>query len=170
MRHIGEAGIKLIGVYFAASAVLGIANLLASFALPAVEGLPTAGQLVASGVLSIAGSIVVAAVCLLAGDTIARRFFQDAAIDAGRLRRSDLLIAGVALLGLSVALSGVPGVIEIAAKAVWYAEGTRQSMFWPAMRESSEVAVASLLVLLVGTTIAASADWLADLLDTRRSE
>lgn len=169
VRHIAEAGIKLIGVYFAASAIVGAGNLVASFALPPMAGFPTARDVAASSVLSLLGSLVVAGGCLFGGAALGRRFFGDAPIEAARITRRDLLVVGVALLGLSMALAGVPGIVEIAAKAAWYAEGSRQSMFWPVLRQSTDVVVNSLLALLIGTATAASAGRIASVLDTSRS-
>lgn len=99
--------------------------------------------------LSLLGRVVVAAVCLASGEAIARSSFADHAIEAKGLSRRDLLIVGIALLGVSIALSGVPGLIQAAGKAIYYTEGSRQSMFWPAIQQSWQGLAHSAVAVLV---------------------
>lgn len=166
VRQIGEVGIKLLGVYFAASALLAAVGMLASLALPSVGGVPYAAGLTYSA-LSLLGLVVVAVVCLAGGESIARRVFVDDAIDAPGLSRQDLLMVGVALLGVGIALSGVPGLIQAGVTAIWYAEGSRQLMFWPAMQQSSQVLADSAVTVVVGSAAAMFAGRVAAAIDAR---
>ena len=76
-RQIGEVGIKLIGVYFAASAVHGVAGVLALVVGPELEGFPSSSEMAIANSLPVLGDVVVAAVCLIAGETLARAFFSE---------------------------------------------------------------------------------------------
>jgi hypothetical protein len=169
MRQVGEAGIKLLGVYFAASAVHGIAGILAFFVGPQLEGFPSAGHLAAANSLPVLANLVVASVCLFGGESVARKFFADEQLAVTGLSRRDLLVTGVSLLGLSIALAGVPGILQTGAIALWYAEGSRQPLFLTTMQRSWDTLVNSGLALLVGSITAASAVWIASALDARYS-
>ena len=164
-RQIGEVGIKLIGVYFAASAVHGVAGVLALLVGPQLEGFPSAGEMAIANALPVLGYVVVAAVCLFAGEALARAFFAEERFAITGPSRRDLLVTGVALLGLSIALAGVPGILQIVAVSVWYAEGSRQSLFLATMEGWWETLVNSGLALLVGAITAASAARIASVLD-----
>ena len=74
-RQIGEVGIKLIGVYFAASAIHGVAGVLAFLVGPQPEGFPSVGEVAIANSLPVLGYVVVAAICLFAGESLARAFF-----------------------------------------------------------------------------------------------
>jgi hypothetical protein len=69
------------------------------------------------------------------------------------------------LLGISIALDGVPGLLQFAGQALWYAEASRQSMFMPAMERSWESLVNSVLALVIGGAVTAGARRLAGVLD-----
>jgi hypothetical protein len=166
-RQIGEVGIKLIGVYFAASAVHGVAGVLALLVGPQPEGFPSADDMAIANSLPVLGDVIVAAVCLFAGESLARAFFADERFATTGLSRRDLLVTGVSLLGLSIALAGLPGILQIAAVAVWYAEDSRRSLFMATMAAWWETLVNSGLALLVGSITAASAVKIASALDAR---
>jgi hypothetical protein len=166
-RQIGEVGIKLIGVYFAASAVHGVAGVLALLVGPHLEGFPSAGEMAIANSLPVLGYVVVATICLFAGESLARAFFADERFAIRGPSRRDLLVTGVSLLGLSIALAGLPGILQIAAVALWYAEGSRQSLFVATMEGWWETLVNSGLALLVGGITAASAARIASVLDAK---
>ena len=111
--------------------------------------------------------VVVATVCLFAGRALARAFFTDERFAITGPSRRDLLVTGVSLLGLSIALAGLPGILQIAAVAVWYAEGSRHSFFVATMEGWWETLVNSGLALLVGGITAASAARIASVLNAR---
>jgi hypothetical protein len=167
IRQLGEVAIKLLGVYFAASAVHGLAGVLAMFAGPQLEGFPTAGEVATANAIPLVAGFAVAAVCLFAGGSLARVLFADERFAITGLSRFDLLVAGVALLGLSIALAGVPGILQIAGVAVWYAEGSRQPLFMATMEGWWDTLVNSGLSLLVGGFTAASAARIASALNAR---
>lgn len=166
-RQIGEVGIKLIGVYFAASAVHGVAGVLALLLGPQLEGFGSAGEMAVANAFPVLGYVVVAAVCLFAGEALARAFFAEERFAITSPSRRDLLVTGVSLLGLSIALAGLPGILQIVAVSVWYAEGSRQALFVATMQGWWETLVNSGLALLVGGMTAASAARIASVLDAR---
>lgn len=153
IRQLGVIGIKLIGVYYGATAVLALGNVLGSFFVPHIEGLPTAGELAVSNLFPAFGFAFVAAVCLLWGERLATSVLPAGDVGSMRLSRRDVLFVGVALVGFSMALAGVPVLVEIAGKALWYVEGSRQSYFWPAMQNSWERLAASGLSLVIGSAV-----------------
>jgi hypothetical protein len=117
--------------------------------------------------LPVLGYILVATVCLIAGESLSRAFFADERFAIRGPSRRDLLVTGVSLLGLSIALAGLPGILQIVAVSVWYAEGSRQALFWATMEGWWETLVNSGLALLVGGITAASAARIASVLDAR---
>jgi hypothetical protein len=163
-RQVGETGIKLIGVYFAAEALLGVTRLLALLVMPAMEGMPRRDLLIPSA-LAVAGVLLAAALCLLRGETLARRLFGGEDAGLGQLSRRDLLAVGLALLGVSLALSGVPALLQFAGRAIWYSEASRQSQFQPVMERLWEPLAASTIAVLVGCALAVGARRLAAALD-----
>ena len=164
MREIGETGIKLIGVYFAASAVAAIAGLVASLALPLAEGFSPL-ELFRASVLQILGLLLVAGICLVGGRAIAGEFFPDEALHISGLSRQDLLLVGIVLLGLALALDGIPSTLRILGEALWYAENDRQPFFWAAMRNRWQLLADSGLSILVGGITSGLAGKIARTLD-----
>jgi hypothetical protein len=164
-RQLGESAIKIIGVYFGASAALAVMRLLASFAVPPIEGLPAASELAVANSLPIAGLLGIAAVCLFGAEGIATRLFPATRIDVASLSRRDLLTVGLVVLGVGTALDGIPDLLQLAGKAVWYAERSRQAMFLPSMEQSWDHVVRSALTVVVGVGLAKLADTLAAKLD-----
>ena len=61
IRELGEIAIKILGVYYAASAVISLTAMLSGLVLPQIEGLPTVGRLAAMNLISVLGLAVVAA-------------------------------------------------------------------------------------------------------------
>jgi hypothetical protein len=162
---VGETGIKLIGAYFAASGLVSAISLAATLVVPSIEGFPSARQIAAANALSVVGVLVVAAICLLRAEALAAKIFDDDEIELSGLSRADLFLVGLLLLGISIALEGVPGLLQFAGKALWYAEASRQSMFMPAMERSWEPLVNSVLALVIGGAVTAGARRLAAALD-----
>ena len=167
-RHLGEVGIKLIGVYFAVSAVIGIGGIAASLALPRFEGMPGESEMALASVFPVAGAVLAAAVCLLRGDVLADQIFGNHEL-AFRLSRRDVLVVGLLLVGVSTALGSVPGLVQVVGKAVWHVEGSRQALFWPSMERSWESLVNHFLTFIVGVALAIRAGSVASALDSRDS-
>ena len=165
LRQIGETGIKLMGVYFGALVVLALAGVAATFAVPPIEGMPPALELFRANLVSVLGPLLVAGVCLIGGEPIARELFSDAELAISGLTRRDLLVAGVALLGLTTALASIPAIIRIGAEALSYTEGTRQRLFWAAMEDSWQTLSDNGLALIVGAVTVRLAGRIAAALD-----
>ena len=157
MRKLGEAGVTLVGVYFAATSAIGIARLAA------------ARELAATNLLPVATACVVACICLFAGRAIAAKLFADDTVSMDGLSRRDLLAVGLSMLGVSMALSGVPGLLQFAGRLLWYADGTRRAQFLPAMEQSWSPAANNLIELALGWGIASGAGKIAAKLDAPSS-
>ena len=113
---------------------------------------------------------MIAAVCLFRAAPLADSLFaEDEAGFLTGLSRRDALTVGLALLGVSTALAGLPGLLQFAGKALWYAERSRQSMFAPTMERSWDALINDALLILVGGALAAGAGRLASLLDSRET-
>jgi hypothetical protein len=166
-RDLGEAGIKLLGVYFAASSLVSIMSVAASLAIPRIEGLPSAGELAILNALPIVGALAVAAVCLFRGRLVADRVFAKHRFEASGISRRDLLVVGLALLGVSLVAAGMPSVLGFIGQVVWYAEGSRQSQFLPSMEQSWQPLANNLLDVIVGAALVATAGRIGWVLDRR---
>lgn len=168
IRELGEMTIKILGVYYAASAVISLAGMLSALVLPHIEGLPTVGRLAAMNLIGVLGLAVVAGVCLLRAHILAGWLFSDKRVFVSSVSRRDYLFVGISLIGFVWVVSGVPEIITMVGRAIWYAEASRQPMFGEMMRQSSETLVAAALSILVGIAVVISAGRLATRLDAER--
>ena len=121
----------------------------------------------AAGIVTILGFVVVASICLFKGDALAGLLFPSDRIALGDISRRDLVFAGVVLIAASVAISGIPGLVRLAAEGIWYAEAGRQPYFWQAVQKSSNNIFDSVIAVVVGTAVAMSARRIAEALDSR---
>ena len=170
IRQLGEMGVKLLGIYYAASAVVTFAGVLvATLALPQIGGLPTVGRLFAMNLVSVLGLAVVAAVCLSRAPLVAGWLFSEDHVSLGPLSRRDCLFVGISLIGVAWAVSGVPDIVKAIGTAIWYAEGSRQQLFGEMMRQSADAFVVAVLSVVVGVGLVVSASKLAIRLDGRDS-
>ncbi|HJU42388.1 MAG TPA: hypothetical protein VJ691_06215 [Vicinamibacterales bacterium] len=166
-RDLGETGVKLIGVYFAASALTGVLRLLAALLSPTMAEFPDKGELALVGGLPLIGPIVIAVIFVRLGDVIARKMFPDTSARLSALTRVDLLTVGVVLLGLSLVASALPDVIQFVGRLVWFGEASRQSQLMPALEQSWQTLSYALLELALGIALAAQAHVVASLIDRR---
>jgi hypothetical protein len=166
-RDLGELGIKLIGIYFGALAVLALMGVLASFTLPPFENVSSASIAIANS-LSIAGYVIVAAVCIVYGGPLATRILAERRVDLKALSARDLLVLGLTLLGVRYALTPLPGLLKSAGQAIWYAEASRQSLFLPTFQQSWPKLVDDALQLVVGVTLVTNSRKIAAALDRHR--
>jgi len=166
MRQLGETAIKLLGVYYAASAVFDTFSVIASLIVPFPDSFPPVSHIVALNLMRVAGQAAVSILCLLRAEAVARRLFEDERIPSASLSRSDWLFIGILLIGLVWVISGIPDILYIAGKAIWFAEGSRQLMFKVEMRQSFEALVHAGLAIVVGLGVTFKARRLARQLDT----
>ena len=117
--------------------------------------------------LPVVGVLGVAAACLFGADWLASRVFEDEDFGLDTLSRRDLLEVGLVLLGVSTALGGVPALLQFAGTALWYAEGSRQSMFSATMERSWDPVVNGVLEILIGGALAGGARRLSSVLDSK---
>jgi hypothetical protein len=151
-RDLGELGIKLIGVYFGAGAVLALMGVLESFALPPFENV-SAGSIAIANALSIAGYVIVAVVCIAYGAPLAARILPERRVDLKALSALDLLVLGLTLLGVRYALTPLSGILKSAGQAIWYAEASRQSLFLPAFQQSWPKLAQDVLQFVIGAIL-----------------
>jgi hypothetical protein len=168
IRELGEMAIKILGVYYAASAVISLAGMLSALVLPQIEGLPTVGRLAAMNLIGVLGLALVAGVCLLRAHILAGWLFNDKRVFVSSVSRRDYLFVGISLIGFIWVVSGVPEIMTMVGRAIWYAEASRQSMYGEMFRQSSETLVAAALSILVGVAVVISAGRLATRLDAER--
>jgi lysylphosphatidylglycerol synthetase-like protein (DUF2156 family) len=170
-RQLGALVIKLLGVHYAIASFLMLGAFVAQYgALLRTEmDRDSRGAILATSIVSIVGFVFAAAVCVLKGDAIAEWLFSSEQIAQRDISRRDLLFVGVALIATSVAISGMPGLVRLAAEGIWYAEATRQPFFWDAVQKSSGNITDSVFAIVVGVAIAMSARRLAAALDSRAS-
>jgi hypothetical protein len=164
IRDFGEAGIKLIGVYFGVSTIAGIVSVVVAVriavAQPGIEGFAGPNQLALLNAGPILGELLVAAICLFAGSALAERFFDDRPA-AMSISQQDLLMVGLVLIGVSKVVAGLPAILRFAGQALWYAQGSQQSSFLPAMERSWTALVNNMLEVVVGGLLVAKSRWLA---------
>jgi hypothetical protein len=146
---------------------MATARLISAFVLPGIEGLPQVRELIVSNLLGILGVAVAAALCLVGGKAVAARVFSDDQVSIGSMSRRDWLFLGISLVGVFLTLSGIPSLVQIIVKALWYIEGSRQPHFWEAMRQSSELLVSGGLSVVVGIAAIGSAAKLSTALDAQ---
>lgn len=168
-RDIGEVGIKLIGVYFGALAVLAVMGLLESFTLPPFEN-ASAGSIAIANTLSMAGYVVVATLCVVYGAALAARILPARKLDVAVLSARDLLVVGLTLLGFRYALTPLAGLLKAAGQAIWYAEASRQSLFLPAFQQSWPRLADDALQFVIGTTLVMNSRKIAAALDRRTKQ
>lgn len=165
MAQLGETAIKIMGVYYGASAVFAVAAMISAFLMPQPEGFPSATELAPMHLIGVLAAAVVAVAFLWGGRTAASVIFSEEPISTNGLPRRDWLFIGISLIGLTWALSGVPALIEAIGRVIWYAEASRQPMFAEAMRQSSDEIVNAGLSVLMGAAVVVSARGLSNRLD-----
>ena len=168
-RSLTEIGIKLIGVYFGAGFVINMFGLVASLAMPQAEGFPTGRVIALLNGFALVGGLVVAAACVFGGERIASRIFPEDHLELADISRQDMLLVGLALIGVSTIASATPAILQFFGKAIWYAQGSRQSQFLPSMEQSWQDLATHALELIAGGVLVLMASRLASALDRRYS-
>jgi hypothetical protein len=166
-RDLGAIGIKLMGAFQAAFAVMRLLNLVASVAfLPPVEGMDVPTLFRVNG-FAILIELAAAGAFLIMADSLADRMFSRRPLEIAGVTRRDLLIVGIALLGVSIVTGAAPGILRFAGQALWFAQGTKQSQFLPSMERSWESLAKDALALVVGGTLLMKAAPFGSALDGR---
>ena len=153
LRQVGAVGIKLVGVTYLAQTVL------AGFSLLAVRFAPSAadpgGDFVTAQLVGALGYPVVAWLLLGTADDLAARLFP--AVPAPfAVGPRDLLVIGLALVGVSVAASAIPALVQGLGLAVYYGEATRQAFAESRFEREWPELVREALTLVVGLILAAA--------------
>jgi hypothetical protein len=150
IRAIAGLLIKVLGLHYAASALLGITSSLGFLAIPPPGVVPPVQFAVGASVGGWLGAIAIAAIFILRGDDIARALLPDQSFAMPNVQAGDLLWVGICLVGVTVAVSGVPPVVQAAGTALWYLGAGRQAYLSAALRRVSQSAVDGVLSVLVG--------------------
>jgi hypothetical protein len=103
------------------------------------------------------------------GSQLARRIFADDPVQLVNVSRHEVLVVGIALLGISSIVAALPNILQFIARAIWYAQGSLQSQFLPSMERSWQTLSTSVLELIVGSVLMLTANKLASALDRRSS-
>ena len=151
LRQIGAVGIKLLGVsYLARTIVAGFSLLALRFAPPdpGLEGDFAVAQLVGT-----VGYPVAALFLLAAGDVLAATLIPATPVKA-TIEVRDLLAWGVALVGVSLAASAVPALLQGLGIAVYYAEGARQQFAEARFERMGPEMLREFLTLCTGIAVA----------------
>lgn len=165
MRQVGETAIKILGVYYAASAVFALGGVLASLLLPREEGWPSASDLAAMNMVGVLVDAAVAVAFMWRGGAIAAAIFSGERLSVSGLSRRDCLFVGISLVGLTWVLTGAPAIVQAIGKGIWYAEASRQALFLDAMRHSSADLVNAGVSILIGVAVLLLARTLSRRLD-----
>ena len=153
LRQAGAIGIKLLGVSYLARTVLAVFSLVALRFAP--SGFGADGDFATAQIVGTLGYPLAAWLLLGTGDDLASRLFPATPVSVGVGAR-DLLGVGVAIVGLSLAASALPALIQGIGTAIYYAEGTRQQFAearfdgqWPQL-------IREALTLVTGLAVAAA--------------
>jgi hypothetical protein len=166
MRQFGEMAIKVLGLYYAAGTIFGVAALISGFFLPRTEGFPKAEELLLMNSIPLVASAAVAGLYLFAGRWLATILFSDEVVAPGGVPKREWLFVGISLLGLVWVLSAAPAILEGIGKALWYAEDSRAPMFEEVMGRAAEGLVSASLSAAIGVGLILSAPTLARRIDT----
>ena len=166
-RDLGETGITLIGVYFGVAGVIGVINVVGSYAIPPIEGTP-ANAIAIANTVSVVGTLAVAGLCIHFAGELAQRFFSERHVGTPSFSRRDLLRVGLILMGVSTVAGALPGLLQFAGRAVLYAEASRQEQFLPYLERSWEQLANRALECVLGVVLVVNAQRLASTLDSGR--
>jgi uncharacterized membrane protein AbrB (regulator of aidB expression) len=163
--------IKLLGLYYGASALLGVCASLAYLVIPGPSGVLKPAQFaLGASIGGWVGAAFVASLFVLRGDDIAKALFSDSPVASPDLPARALLAVGICLVGVCIAASGLARLARAAATALWYAGGGRQAQFADAMRGLSPFPVDTALSVIVGSLVAWHSTRLSVLLYKRDPE
>jgi hypothetical protein len=166
-KELGVIAIKLMGIFFGASAVMRLLTLVLSTALsPPVEGFDGRTLFRLNG-FAILVELAVAGAFVMKAESLSDRMFSSHPLQIAGLSRRDLLIGGIALLGVSVVVGAAPGIVRFAGQAIWFAQGSKQAEFLPSMERSWQSLANDVLALIVGGALLAKAGTLGSMLDRR---
>ena len=166
-RDLGETGIKLIGIYFAVSALTGVIRLVAALLSPTMAEFPDKTELALAGGLPLIAPIAAAVIFLGWGTPVARKLFPETPANIPALTRADLITVGVVLMALSLIATALPELIVFAGRLIWFGEASRQSQFLPMIEQSWQTVAYSFIELALGIALAARAGAVASFFDRR---
>jgi hypothetical protein len=134
VRDVAAAVIRLVGLYLAGRVIALTASLLAMPFLISPAAFNSGDALLAASLGSTVGNAVLAAIALTMADAIAAASFRDTPI-SWALRRRDVLVVGIALIGLWCAADAAVALARAGAAAIHYArlDVPRESLerSWP---------------------------------------
>ena len=161
VRDAAAAVIRLVGLYLAGRVVALTASLLAMPFLLSSRAFNAGDPLLAASLGSAVGNAVLAAVALPMADDIAAACFRDTPL-TWALRRRDVLVVGVALIGLWFAADAAVALARAGAAAIFYArlDVPRESLerSWPMLVTHAVTLVAGVSAALASARVAGWCD------------
>ena len=171
IRTVGSALVKLLGLYYGASAVLGICAALGHLVIPRAQGVLEPVQFaLGASIGGWLGGIFVASFFVFRGDDVAKRLFPDAQLSWPDVTTRGLLAVGISLVGVSIGASGVVHLARDAATALWYAGAGRQELFTDAMRRLYPSPLDAFLSVIAGALLVWQSTRLSDLFYRRNAD
>ncbi len=153
IRTIAGLLIKLLGIRYAAWTVVTIVSALGLLVVPGQGAASMAPWTVWVNTAGSLGGIVVAVLFILCGDAIARALFPEQPVPIVNVSARDLLWIGLSLVGVAIAVSGVPPVAQAVGTALWYSGADRQAQFGNVMSSRWSFALDGALSLVAGVVL-----------------
>lgn len=157
VRDVAAAVIRLVGLYLAGRVIALTASLLAMPFLLSSRAFNASDPLLAASLGSAVGNAVLAAIALTMADAIAAACFRDTPI-TWAVRRRDVLVVGIALIGLWFATDAAVALARAGAAAIFYArlDVPRESLerSWPMLVTHAVTFVAGIIAALASDRVA----------------
>lgn len=162
-RELGRVALKVLGVYWGVSAIGGLLPALSLLKMPEESFLPIGRtSTVASAFGGVVFWAVAAAFLLIEGDALADRLFAQAPADVPYGATRPLVHAGVAVVGVALAASGLADTVRLIVEILWYLGADRREYFQDRMLLTSLPQTGTgVLAFLVGTVVALRAERIA---------
>jgi hypothetical protein len=166
IRDLGAAAIKLLGVTYLAQTIVGLFTLLAMFLVPMEADLPGASEIVPAQLMSTFGLPAAAIALIGGGNWLAERLLPPTPVGLA-LGRLDLMAVALVAIGVALAASSLPTLVQAGGTALWYAEASRQAFAEARFEHQRPEVIRAGLELTVGVVLALVARPVASWLDAR---
>jgi len=150
--QLGATAIRVTAVWWAAGAVVEALTAGAVLALPRF-GLAYSREFVILNLIGAAIRAGISAACLAFADRVSRYVFKADTPTNIAIGPGDLLCVGICIVGVVFVASSIPELVQTAALAFWYAEGSRQAHLADALRPSARGTVDAGLSLVLGIVL-----------------
>jgi len=164
--QLGATAIRVTAVWWAAAAVVEAVTAGAVLVLPRF-GLAYSREFVILNLIGAAIRAGISAACLVFADRVSRYVIKADTPTNITVSAADLLSVGICIVGLVFVASSIPELVQTAAVAFWYAEGTRRVHLAEALRPSARDTVDAGLSLALGIVLTLYSGRIADGLRSR---